>query len=432
MAFPLATNYSPMRITQSDCQSLDQHDALAPLRGHFVLPEGIIYLDGNSLGAQPKAALARAQEVIAKEWGIGLIRSWNTAGWFELPQRLGNQLAKLIGAREREVVVTDTTSINLFKVLSAALRQQEAHAPKKRIIVSERRNFPTDLYIAQGLIDQLQAHGSPAYQLRLIDSPDELDAALDDEVAVLMLTHVNYQTGYMYDMTSAAAMAHRHGVLTVWDLAHSAGAVVVDLNGAKADYAVGCTYKYLNGGPGSPAFLWVNAQHHDAFWQPLAGWWGHARPFAMESDYQPQQGIARYLCGTQPITSLAMVQCGLDVFGHTTMAELREKSLALTTLFIDLIQQECGDYPLTLITPTDPTLRGSQVSYEHPHGFAVVQALIQRGVIPDYREPRIIRFGFTPLYTRFDDVWNAVAILKDILFAGSWDQDPFHQRTLVT
>jgi len=419
-------------ITFSNCQSLDQCDELAPLREQFVLPKGVIYLDGNSLGALPKASVAKAQEVITNEWGQGLIRSWNTAGWFELPQRLGNKLAKLVGAQAGEVVVTDTTSINLFKVLAAALRQQQVHASHKRVIVSECRNFPTDLYMAQGLIEQLQAHGAPAYQLRLIDSPEELDAALDDEVAVVMLTHVNYQTGYMYDMVATTAMAHHHDALTVWDLAHSAGAVVVDLNAANADFAVGCTYKYLNGGPGSPAFLWVNARHQNAFWQPLSGWWGHAQPFAMEPDYQPSQGISRYLCGTQPIVSLAMVECGLDVFEKTSMAALREKSLALTTLFMNLVQQECSDYPLKLITPTNPALRGSQVSYEHPDGFAVVQALIQRGVIPDYREPRIMRFGFTPLYTRFEDVWNAVLILKEILSTKSWDQAQFHQRTAVT
>jgi len=421
-----------MPITCNDCQSLDQKDKLARLRAQFFLPEGVIYLDGNSLGAQPKAALAKAQEVIAAEWGTGLIRSWNTAGWFDLPQRLGNQLAKLLGAHAGEVVVTDTTSINLFKVLAAALRQQESKAPNKRVIVSERRNFPTDLYIAQGLIDQLHAHGAPAYQLRLINSPAELDAALDDDVAVVMLTHVNYQTGYMFDMESVTALAHQRGALTVWDLAHSAGAVEVDLNAAQADYAVGCTYKYLNGGPGSPAFLWVNAKHHTAFWQPLSGWWGHARPFAMEPDYQPGPGISRFLCGTQPILSLSMVQCGLDIFDQTTMTELREKSLALTTLFIELVRQECGDHPLTLITPTNPLRRGSQVSYEHPHGFAVVQNLIQRGVIPDYREPHIMRFGFTPLYTRFEDVWNAVIILREILQTESWNHPQFHKRTAVT
>jgi len=421
-----------MPISRQDCLQRDQQDALAPLRAQFALPEGVIYLDGNSLGAQPRAALARAQQVVAQEWGVGLIRSWNSAGWFELPQRLGNQLARLIGAGTNEVVVTDTTSINLYKVLAAALRQQQAQAPSKRVIVSERRNFPTDLYIAQGLIDQLQAHGAPAYQLRLIDSPDELAGAVDDDVAVLLLTHVNYQTGYMLDMAATTALAHAHGALTVWDLAHSAGAVEVDLHAARADYAVGCTYKYLNGGPGSPAFLWVHPRHQDAFWQPLSGWWGHARPFAMEPLYQPRQGISRYLCGTQPITSLAMVECGLDTFSQTSMAALRAKSLALTTLFIDLVRQGCGTHPLTLITPTDTARRGSQVSYQHPEGFAVVQALIARGVIPDYREPQIMRFGFTPLYTRFEDVWNAVAVLQDILDSRSWDQDCFRLRSAVT
>jgi kynureninase len=421
-----------MSITHHHCLLQDQQDPLAPLREQFVLPAGVVYLDGNSLGAAPKAALQRAQAVINQEWAQGLIRSWNTAGWFEMPQRLGDKLARLIGAQAHEVVVTDTTSINLFKVLAAALRQQEARAPQRRVIVSERRNFPTDLYIVQGLIDQLHAHGAPAYTLRLIDSPEELPAALGDDVALVMLTHVNYQTGYMYAMADTTQLAHQHGALVVWDLAHSAGAVPVDLHAAQADYAVGCTYKYLNGGPGAPAFLWVPARHQDAFWQPLSGWWGHARPFAMEPGYEPHQGISRYLCGTQPITSLAMVECGLDTFAHTTMQALREKSLALTTLFMDLVQQECAAHPLTLITPTNPAQRGSQVSYEHPHGFAVVQALIARGVIPDYREPRIMRFGFTPLYTRYEDVWSAVMVLKGILDQRVWDQPQFHQRTAVT
>ncbi len=421
-----------MPITRNDCLSQDADDALAPLRDQFVLPEGVIYLDGNSLGAQPRTALMRAQQVISQEWGVGLIRSWNTAGWFELPQRLGDQVARLVGAQAGEVVVTDTTSINLFKVLAAALRQQQAKAPAKRVIVSERRNFPTDLYIAQGLIDQLHAHGAPAYQLRLIDSPDELPAALDEDVAVLLLTHVNYQSGYLYDMADITSQAHHCGALTVWDLAHSAGAVPIDLNVSEADYAVGCTYKYLNGGPGSPAFLWVHARHQDAFWQPLSGWWGHARPFAMEPAYQPQSGISRYLCGTQPITALAMVECGLDTFSGTDMGALREKSLALTSLFMDLVAQECSSYPLNLITPVQVAHRGSHVSYEHPHGYAVVQALIARGIIPDYREPHIMRFGFTPLYTRYVDVWDAVAALREILDGNSWDQPQFLKRAAVT
>ena len=278
----------------------------------------------------------------------------------------------------------------------------------------------------------LASLGEASYELRLIDGPEQLGAALDADVAVLLLTHVNYQTGYMYDMAAATEAAHACGALAVWDLCHSAGAVPVDLNGANADYAVGCTYKYLNGGPGSPAFLWVHERHQDGFWQPLSGWWGHARPFAMEPGYDPHAGIRRYLCGTQPIVSLALVECGLDTFAATDMQQLRAKSLALTTLFMDLVAQECAEFPLTLNTPVDPRHRGSQVGYEHPEGFAVVQALIARGVIPDYREPRIMRFGFTPLYIRFEDVWNAVAILKDVLQTGSWDRPEHRQRGTVT
>ena len=419
-------------ITLADCRAMDARDALAGLREQFALPEGVLYLDGNSLGAAPRTAQARARQVIAEEWGEGLICSWNTAGWFDLPRRLGGKLARLMGAGNDEVVVTDTTSANLFKVLAAALRQQKQAAPGRRVIVSERNNFPTDLYITQGMIDMLASLGEASYELRLIDGPEQLGAALDADVAVLLLTHVNYQTGYMYDMAAATEAAHACGALAVWDLCHSAGAVPVDLNGANADYAVGCTYKYLNGGPGSPAFLWVHERHQDGFWQPLSGWWGHARPFAMEPGYDPHAGIRRYLCGTQPIVSLALVECGLDTFAATDMQQLRAKSLALTTLFMDLVAQECAEFPLTLNTPVDPRHRGSQVGYEHPEGFAVVQALIARGVIPDYREPRIMRFGFTPLYIRFEDVWNAVAILKDVLQTGSWDRPEHRQRGTVT
>lgn len=419
-------------LTLADCQTMDARDPLAPLREQFTLPEGVIYLDGNSLGAMPKSSLARAAEVITQEWGVGLIRSWNTAGWFELPRRLGNKLARLIGAGQDEVVVTDTTSTNLFKVMAAAMRAQQEKAPGRRVIVSERNNFPTDLYMTQGLIELLQAFGGAQYELQLIDGPQDIDAALTDDVAVLLLTHVNYQTGYMYDIADVTARAHAKGVVTIWDLCHSAGAVPVDLNGGNADYAVGCTYKYLNGGPGSPAFLWVHARHQERFTQPLSGWWGHARPFAMEPQYDPHAGIKRYLCGTQGITSLAMVENGLDTFANTDMQQLRAKSLALTTLFMDLVAQECAGFPLTLNTPVDTKYRGSQVGYEHPQGYAVVQALIARGVIPDYREPRIMRFGFTPLYTSFVDVWNAVAVLKDILQTQSWDQPQFHARGAVT
>lgn len=415
-------------ITRSHCQALDDQDRLAPLRHQFALPQGVIYLDGNSLGARPVAALARAQQVIAEEWGNGLIRSWNSAGWADLSQRLGNRLAPLIGAGEGEVVITDTTSINLFKVLSAALSVQRQRAPQRKVIVSEASNFPTDLYIAEGLAELLQQ----GYSLRLVNSPDELPQAIDPDVAVVMLTHVNYKTGYMYDMHALTALSHECGALSLWDLAHSAGAVPIDLHQAGADYAIGCTYKYLNGGPGSQAFVWVNPALVDVVRQPLSGWFGHTRQFAMETRYAPSAGIARYLCGTQPITSLAMVECGLEIFEQTDMASLRSKSLALTDLFIALVEARCAAHGLVLITPREHARRGSHVSFEHPEGYAVIQALIARGVIGDYREPRIMRFGFTPLYTCFTEVWDAVEILGEILDNRTWDQAQFKVRNSVT
>lgn len=414
--------------TRTHCLTLDAQDPLAPLRNQFALPAGVIYLDGNSLGARPVAALERAQAVIAEEWGNGLIRSWNSAGWADLSQRLGNRLAPLIGARDGEVVITDTTSINLFKVLSAALTVQRGRAPSRKVIVSEASNFPTDLYIAEGLTELLQQ----GYSLRLVNSPDELPKAIDQDTAVVMLTHVNYKTGYMYDMQAQTALSHECGALAIWDLAHSAGAVPIDLHQAGADYAIGCTYKYLNGGPGSQAFVWVNPALVDVVTQPLSGWFGHTRQFAMESRYAPSQGIARYLCGTQPIASLAMVECGLDIFAQTDMASLRSKSLALTDLFIELVESRCAAHDLTLITPREHARRGSHVSFEHPEGYAVIQALIARGVIGDYREPRIMRFGFTPLYTSFAEVWDAVEILGEILDQKTWDQPQFKVHHSVT
>jgi kynureninase len=408
--------------------ALDRDDPLAALRGMFSLAPDVIYLDGNSLGVLPKAAAARAAQVIAAEWGEGLVRSWNTAGWFALPKRLGNKLAPLIGAAVDEVVVTDTISSNLFKVLSAALRMSAARDPARRVIVSERSNFPSDLYIAQGVIDQLDR----GYSLRLVDDPCELDDAIGDDTALAMITHVNYRTGYMHDMAAVTKRIHERGALALWDLAHSAGAVPVDLNGVDADYAVGCTYKYLNGGPGSPGFVWVPRRHQAEFSQPLSGWWSHQAPFEMNPVYRPDDGIARYLCGTQPIVSMALVECGLDVFLQTDMPALRRKSLALSDLFIELVESRCDAFPLKLVTPRDHAQRGSQASFEHPHGFEVMQALIARGVIGDYREPRILRFGFTPLYTRFADVWDAVEILRDILATEAWRAPEFAARGAVT
>lgn len=415
-------------LTRADCLARDALDPLAGLRTRFDLPEGVIYLDGNSLGARPRAALGRAQDVVAREWGSDLIKSWNTAGWFDMPKRLGDRLAPLVGAGPGEVAVTDTTSLNLFKALAAALRIQlqgaaserrgnDRRGADRRVIVTERSNFPTDIYMAEGLSRWLER----GYRVRLVDSVDEIPAALDHNAAVLMLTHVNYRTGYQHDMAALTRLAHEAGALAVWDLAHSAGAVPVDLRAADADFAVGCTYKYLNGGPGAPAFIWVPRKHQAGFDHPLSGWWGHASPFAMAPAFAPVAGIGRALCGTQPIVSLALVECGLEIFEATDMAAVRAKSLALTDLFIDLVERRCAGHPLGLVTPREHARRGSQVSFTHPHGYAVMAALIARGVIGDYREPEIMRFGFTPLYTSYADVWDAVEILKDILDRNDYD-----------
>ncbi|HQR98858.1 MULTISPECIES: kynureninase [unclassified Polaromonas] len=423
--------------TLNDCRALDARNALRPLRDHFVLPEGVIYLDGNSLGVLPRSTAARVAEVITREWGQDLIRAWNSAGWFTLPQRLGDRIASLIGAGPGEVVATDSTSVNLYKVLSAALNMAAEDAPAKKVIVSERSNFPTDLYIAEGLCRER------GYRLQLVE-PEEITAALTQDAAVLMLTHVNYRTGAMHDMAALTSAAHAAGVLVVWDLAHSAGAVPVDLQGANADFAIGCGYKYLNGGPGAPAFVWVHPRHADRFRQPLSGWWGHAAPFEFTPDYQPAPGITRYLCGTQPILSLAALECGLEVFGAADalggMGALRTKSLALTDLFITLVEERCAGHGLGLATPREHAERGSQVCLSRSEGaYAIVQALIARGVIGDFRagsgdgrHPDILRFGFTPLYIGFEDVWHAVEHLKQVLETGEWQRPEFNQKHAVT
>jgi kynureninase len=454
--------------TLHDCRARDAADPLRALRDLFTLPQGVIYLDGNSLGVMPAAAPARIAAAVTEEWGQQLIRAWNSAGWFELPQRLGDKLARLVGAQPGELVCTDSTSVNLFKVLSAALKIAAEDAPQCRLVVSERSNFPTDLYIAEGLCRER------GLSLQLVDDAAEI-AALLPETAVLLLTHVNYRTGAMHDMAAVSAAAHAAGALVVWDLAHSAGAVPVHLHAGGADFAVGCGYKYLNGGPGAPAFVWVHPRHAQRFWQPLSGWWGHAAPFAFTPGYEPAPGIARYLCGTQPILSLTALECGLDTVLAAEplggMAALRAKSLALTDLFIALVEERCAGHGLALVTPREHARRGSQVclSRQDPHApplrgslppegaiaalgrpggggssaYAIVQALIARGVIGDYRAgdaqgprgtglPDILRFGFTPLYLGFEDVWNAVEQLRDVLVSGEWRQPEFHQKNAVT
>jgi kynureninase len=417
-------------MTRSDCLTLDARDPLAVLREQFALPAGKIYLDGNSLGVLPKATAARVAQVVQREWGEHLIESWNSADWIHLPQRVGNKLARLVGAGPDELVVADSTSVNLFKVLSAALTS--ADAPGRRTIVSERDNFPTDLYIAESLAKDR------GFELVLVDTPEQIEPLLArGEVAVLMLTQVNYRTGRLHDMAALTAAAHRAGALVVWDLAHSAGALPVHLKRDDADFAVGCGYKYLNGGPGAPAFVWVHPRHAERFRQPLSGWMGHATPFAFTPGYVPAAGIARYLCGTPPVIQMAALECGVDSVLAAEplggMDALRGKSLALTGCFMQLVAERCAGHGLGLVTPPEQALRGSQISYARDEGgYAIVQALIARGVVGDFRAPDILRFGFTPLYTRFVDVWDAVEHLREVLESGQWREQRFNRKAAVT
>jgi kynureninase len=416
--------------SRAECAALDDDDPLATLRELYTLPEALVYLDGNSLGPLPKEAAARLQRSVHEAWGRGLIRSWNSAGWIELPMRVGAKIARLIGAEPDEVVAADSTSVNLFKVLSAALRLR----PGRRVIVSERGNFPTDLYVAQGLIGQLGA----GHELRLVDR-DAIGDAIDAATAVVMLTQVDYRSGSRLDIAGITARAHAAGALTIWDLAHSAGAFEVGLNEARADLAIGCGYKYLNGGPGAPAFVFVAKRHQARFEQPLSGWMGHAAPFAFEASYRGASGIARALCGTPPVLSLVALEAGVDAMLACEplggLAALRRKSLALGDLFVALVEARCAGHGLRLVTPREHAARGSQVSFalaDGDQGYAVVQALIDRGVIGDFRAPDILRFGIAPSYLRHVDIWDAVAQLSAVLETRAWDQPRFRQRQAVT
>jgi kynureninase len=445
-------------ISREDCARRDGADALAPLREQFMLPEGVIYVDGNSLGALPRATPARVAAAVRQEWGDGLIRSWNDAGWITLPQRVGDRIGALVGAQPGETVAADSTSVNLFKVLSAASRivraDQGGDAPTRRVIVSERQNFPTDLYIAEGLCRDL------GWTLELLEPQaiiERLSGGRGADVAILMLTQVNYRTGALHDMAEMTALAHIAGALAVWDLAHSAGALPVDLNGAGADFAIGCGYKFLNGGPGAPAFVWAHPRHAERFWQPLSGWMGHATPFTFKPAYQPAPGIGRFLCGTPAVLSLTALECGVDTLHAADalggMAALREKSIALTETFIALVDARCAELGFAVASPRDARARGSQVSLTYrpgeggadgaSHGYAIVQALIARGVIGDFRAgtaadaygpalPDILRFGFTPLYLRFIDVYDAVEHLVQVIRTEEYREARFNRRSAVT
>lgn len=427
---PPASSTAPHELDLAAAVARDAADPLAPLRARFEIPEDVIYLDGNSLGVLPKGVAERVAESVASEWGTGLIRSWNTAGWIDLPRRVGARIAPLVGAAPDCVVAADSTTVNLFKVVSAAL----ALRPDRTRIVTETRNFPTDNYIAEGVIRQCGARHSLVH----VDDPRDIPAALDRDVAVLMLTHVNYRDGSLHDMEALTRAAQDAGALVVWDLAHSAGALPVDLAGCDADFAVGCGYKYLNGGPGAPAFLYVAPRHHGGFRQPLSGWFGHADPFDFAPSYDAAGDIGQYQCGTPPVLSMIALDAALDAWDGVSMVAARAKSMALTSYFIDLVETRCAGQGLSLISPRDALQRGSQVSFSHESetgdfgGYAIISALIADGVIGDFRAPDVLRFGFTPLYTRFTDVWHAVDRLAAIMEEGRWDRPEFHARKAVT
>ena len=393
----------------------------AATRTMFDLPDGVIYLDGNSLGPLPKAAAARVAQTVTAEWGKLLITGWNKAGWMDQPSRVGDRIAKLIGAEPGSVVMGDTLSIKVYQALASALEMN----PTRRVILSDTGNFPSDLYIAEGLCRTL----GNGYTLRTV-APEDLAGAIDETVAVTLITEADYRTGQKHDMAALTARAHAHGALTVWDLAHSAGAFPVHLAACKADFAVGCTYKYLNSGPGGPAFIYVAPRHADTARPALSGWLGHEAPFAFDQSYRPGAGIERMRVGTPPVLQLAALEAALDIWDHADIEDVRTQSLALTDRFIAGVEAACPT--LTLATPRDHAHRASQVSFRHPDGYAIMQALIARGLIGDFRSPDILRFGFTPLYIGVTDVNRAVEILSDVLANALWDDPKYKTRAKVT
>jgi kynureninase len=395
-------------LDRAAVEAMDAEDPLRPMRDRFVLPEGVIYLDGNSLGAASHAAFDELRKAATQEWAQDVIRAWNTAGWFDMPVELGDQLGRLIGAAAGQTVVCDTTSVNIYKVLHAAM----AMRPGRLAIVAEGDSFPTDLYMAEGVAS---TRNDTRLRLAGVDAPT-IEELIDERTAVVLVNHVNYKSGELRDMTALTRRAHDAGALIVWDLCHTAGAMPVELDGANADFAVGCSYKYLNGGPGAPAFIYAAERHLADIQQPLTGWWGHARPFAFEQAYAAGIGIRRFLCGTQPVLSMRTLKGALDIWADV----------------IELVEAKCGAYGLTLESTRDGSKRGSQISFLHEHGYQVMRALIERGVIGDFRAPSTMRFGFTPLYVGYKDVWQAIEVLEDILRTGAWKEARFAVKTAVT
>ncbi len=410
-------------ISRDDIQKLDQADPLASVRDEFFVPDGLVYLDGNSLGMLPKRVPQRLENAIRLEWGTDLIRSWNKNDWIGLPAKVGAKIARLIGAQPSEVIAADSTSVNLFKLLLAALKLR----PDRRVIVSDIDNFPTDLYMAQGVNALLDDR----LELRFVKR-ERLLESIDSSVAVVMLTQVDYRTGELLDMKGITDAVHAHGALMIWDLAHSAGAFPVDLAGCNVDFAVGCGYKYLNGGPGAPAFLYVPHKHQSQAVPVLSGWMGHKNPFEFTPWYAPAEGVGRLTAGTPSVLGLQALDAALEVFDAVDMNAVRRKSLGLTDAFMALMEPLCLEFGFELVTPKDHALRGSQVSYAHEQGYAIMQALIADGVIGDFRAPNIVRFGFTPLYTRYADVQEAVNRLERVMREGRWKLEQYRERAAVT
>ncbi|GGO28267.1 kynureninase [Microbispora bryophytorum] len=412
-----------MVLSRAECQDLDAKDPLGAFRDEFSLPPGVVYLLGNSLGALPRHTPERVAHAVETEWGVHLGASWNTAGWWDMPQSTGDRIAPLVGARPGDVLAGDSTSVNIFKVVTAALPLR----PGRRVIVSDLDNFPTDRYVVEGA-----ARALGAYEIRDVgEAGSSLEDALGEDVALVLLSHVDYRTGEARDMAAVTELVRAAGALMVWDLCHSAGALPVRVG--EADFAVGCTYKYLNGGPGAPAYLYVAPRHQDAVHNVLSGWHGHAAPFDFEPHYRPAPGVRRFATGSPPILSYAALNASLDIWERVDLDEVRAKSLALTSLFIDLLDDLVDPgLGLALATPRDPERRGSQISYRHPQGYPVVRALADRGVVGDYREPDFVRFGFAPLYLRHVDVYDAATALAEVLGEELWRDERYAARLTVT
>jgi len=410
-------------LNLSDIKALDHIDPLRRCRDKFQLPKGTIYLDGNSLGALPKTVISRVNDVVELQWGQSLISSWNTHDWISLPSRVGTKIGRLIGAQDNTVICADSTSVNIFKLLSAAVRL----APNRRIILSDTGNFPNDLYIIQGVINFLD----DKYELKLV-APEEIENSLTEDVAVAVLTEVDYRTGRRHNMAGLTSKAKSSDIKIIWDLCHSAGAFPVDLAECGVEFAVGCCYKYLNGGPGAPAFLYVTSELQDLIQPPLSGWMGHRAPFGFDLDYSPATGILRNLCGTPGVIAMSSLDAALDIWDDIDLQDVREKSQLMINLFAQLVAELCPNMGLSQITSFPEEQRGSQISFSHTHGYAIIQALIDRGVVGDFRDPDILRFGMTPLYISFDEVRQAVEIFADVLNKQIWDQPKFHRREAVT